>query len=145
MFAIATWWNGIGHPSTPLGMASVTPSQPMTATSRSRTHGRQLASSPAKPSKGAPGPFDSLRGSRPVATSRMSPASTRTLWRDSAASSSAIVMFCIGSSHCASRTGGMSSSTPRLTMPSAPAMMLFRFAPSVRTSLLSKPLYIFPS
>ena len=57
MFAIATWWNGIGQPSTPLGMASVTPSQPMTATSRSRTHGRQLASIPANPSNCAPGPL----------------------------------------------------------------------------------------
>ena len=136
MFAISTWCIGIGHSSIPLGVASVMPSQPTTATSRSRSHGRQLASSPASPSHGAPGPLDSVRGSRPVATSRMSPGSTRTLSRSSASSRSATVMRSAGSSHSTPRTAGMSSNTPRLTMPSAPAMMLSLCAPSVRTSSL---------
>ena len=39
----------------------------------------------------------------------------------------------------------MSSSTPRPTMPSLPAMMLFRRAPVLRTSVRSKPLYSLPS
>ena len=39
----------------------------------------------------------------------------------------------------------MSSSTPRLTTPSLPAMMLLRRAPTLVTCAWSKPLYILPS
>ena len=104
---------GIGQPSTPLGIASLTPSQPNTAMSRSRSQGRQSAYSPAIPSpRGDQGPCASRRASRPVETSRMSPASTCSPCRCSAAVSSSAAIRSPGSSQSPPRSAGMSSSTP---------------------------------
>ena len=122
MATMATVWIGMPTPSTRDGSTSDTPSLPSVATSRSRSQERQEASSPAASCPTSQAPCSRRHCQRPVRTRSASPGRTVEARPLSAASRSSGKTGSPGASASTPRRAGMSSSTPRVTMPSREAV-----------------------